>query len=180
MWREASDVGQPPSMTNAVTSSYCGMFWFSLSITETQQRVEKQGNKVTSVWLEGPSGGRAVRVLAGKPEDLCLIPKTHMVEELTPRCCPLTCVHTHTTSCRERDKTNLRFTVWELLSWTTDITQIVIMLAYVWDLGEASLSSRDPYSRLGMNSKGAFYSSLHGNRWDDVLFKFCPCLFYAN
>lgn len=49
-----------------------------------------------------------LEVLAGKPEDLSLIPKTHMVEELTPRCCPLTCVHTHRTSCRERDKTNLR------------------------------------------------------------------------
>lgn len=156
------------------------MFWFSLTLTETQQLVEKQGNKVTNVWLEGPSGGWAARGACWQawrsefdPQD------SHGGRTHSQMLSSDLCAHTELVVEKETRQT-LEFIMWELLSWTTDITQTVIMFTYVWDLGEASLSSRDPYSRLGMNSKGAFYSSLHGNRWDYVLFKFCPCLFYAN
>lgn len=53
--------GQPPSTSDAIASSYCVSFWFSHSTIETQQLVEKQGNKVTNLWLEGPRGDWAAR-----------------------------------------------------------------------------------------------------------------------
>lgn len=74
------------------------LFWFSLNLstTGTQQLVEKQENKVINYGLRAQGVAEQSVVLAVKPEDLNLIPKTHMVEELTPDCCPLSYMGTHT------------------------------------------------------------------------------------